>query len=179
MDYYDESDSLGWIHWYWGLEGNHYLADIDEDYIRDSFNLYGLRQQIPGYRLSLKMILSSEQPDDDDLEDQEFKATYPEACDLYGLIHHRYIRSPIGLQTMKEKFLNSEFGFCPRVKWMSSPVIPTGLTDKLGENRVKLYWPKWKDVYYPNTKTNLDGAYLGVGFPFALLTAYPELKPEE
>jgi len=32
----------GWIHWFCSLEGHEFLVDIDEDFIRDPFNLYGL-----------------------------------------------------------------------------------------------------------------------------------------
>lgn len=81
----------------------------------------------------------------------------------------------MGLQVMKDKYLDGEFGVWPRVKWSKTPVLPTGLTDKLGENRIKIYCPKCQDVYSVSD-SNLDGAYIGVGFPFAVLTAYPELN---
>ena len=50
------------------------------------------------------MILSSESPDSEDLNDQEFLEIYQSAMDLYGLIHARYILSPRGLAMMREKF---------------------------------------------------------------------------
>ena len=51
------------------------------------------------------MILSSETPDDEDLEDERFLEIYEEATDLYGLIHARFIVTSRGLSLMKEKFL--------------------------------------------------------------------------
>ena len=39
----DEEGSVpGWIRWFCGLEGHEYLVEIDESYLRDPSNLYGL-----------------------------------------------------------------------------------------------------------------------------------------
>eukprot|EP00971_Amphidinium_carterae_P201074 3990272-Amphidinium_carterae.1 len=100
-------------------------AEVEDDYIRDNFNLYGLRGQFAFYDHSLEMILSTEAPDEadsgallfpvpvlwlspglgevgaasqDDFSDAEFLEIYRSATDLYGLIHARYIVSPRGLQ---------------------------------------------------------------------------------
>lgn len=50
QDDFEESESTGgWISWFCELEGHDFFAEIDEDYIRDSFNLYGIKQMIPRY----------------------------------------------------------------------------------------------------------------------------------
>lgn len=48
-DEFDEtSDSInGWIQWFCELEGHEFFAEVDDDFVRDSFNLYGLKQYIP------------------------------------------------------------------------------------------------------------------------------------
>ena len=61
---------------------------------------------------ALNMILSSESPDSEDLNDQGFLEIYQSAMDLYGLIHARFILSPRGLAMMREKFLLGVFGTC-------------------------------------------------------------------
>ena len=38
----DEGMTGGWIQWYCSLEGHEYLIEVEKDYIRDPFNLYGL-----------------------------------------------------------------------------------------------------------------------------------------
>ena len=38
-------DSGGGIQWYCSLEGHDFLVEIDEEFIKDSFNLYGLRKK--------------------------------------------------------------------------------------------------------------------------------------
>lgn len=39
--------TMGWIQWFCSLEGHEFLAEIDEEFIRDSFNLYGLQSHFP------------------------------------------------------------------------------------------------------------------------------------
>ena len=93
------------------------MAEIDEDYIRDSFNLYGLRQKLDtNYDEALRMILSEEPPNTDDFESENFIQIYESAKDLYGLIHARFIIAPEGIKKMYEKYRLGIFGTCPRLK---------------------------------------------------------------
>lgn len=46
---YDDDDSesgTGWISWFCDLEGHEFFVEIDEEYIRDNFNLHGLREKL-------------------------------------------------------------------------------------------------------------------------------------
>ena len=46
----EESESTGgWISWFCSLEGHEFFCEIDDEYIKDTFNLYGLKQLIPKY----------------------------------------------------------------------------------------------------------------------------------
>ena len=38
-------DKQGWIKWFCNLEDHHFFCEIDEFFIADPFNLYGLKQQ--------------------------------------------------------------------------------------------------------------------------------------
>ena len=88
------------------------MCEVEQDYIQDRFNLFGLKEQVQHYDKALKMILSQQKPDDDDLNDQSFLKTYAQAMDLYGLIHKRFISTERGLAFMREKFLIGYFGHC-------------------------------------------------------------------
>lgn len=46
------SDGNGWIQWFCSLEDHQFLCEVDEDYIRDQFNLYGLKQKFNYYKYS-------------------------------------------------------------------------------------------------------------------------------
>ena len=65
---------MGWIQWFCSLEGHEFLVEIDEDYIKDSFNLYGLQVNFPKdkFKTCLKMILSPLAPNEEDLNDEHF-----------------------------------------------------------------------------------------------------------
>merc|ERR1719199_1085132 len=112
------------------------------------------------------MILSSEQPDNDDFCDSEFLDIYRDAQDLYGLIHSRYIASPRGLQCMREKYLKGAFGTCPRVLCDRQHVLPIGGHEELRGSQVMIFCPKCEQMFSPKSKyKELDGSYFGTSFP--------------
>lgn len=39
----------GWITWYCSLEDHHFFCEIDDEYIKDQFNLYGIKEKFPNY----------------------------------------------------------------------------------------------------------------------------------
>lgn len=50
---YGEEDSesgSGWIQWFCDLEGHEFFIEVDEDYIRDNFNLHGLRERVTYFK---------------------------------------------------------------------------------------------------------------------------------
>ncbi|CEM10162.1 unnamed protein product [Vitrella brassicaformis CCMP3155] len=176
----DECSEAGWIQWFCSLEGHDFFVEVDEDYIKDNFNLYGLRPRVNNYDKALDMILAPEAPDDDDLVDPDFVEVYRCATDLYGLIHQRFITSPRGLTLMKEKFLKGGFGYCPRVLCERQNALPIGLSEELRSSRVKTYCPKCQEVYTPKASKvgeDMDGAYFGTSFPHIFLQTYANLVP--
>eukprot|EP00418_Pyrodinium_bahamense_P088992 CAMPEP_0179038126 /NCGR_PEP_ID=MMETSP0796-20121207/14475_1 /TAXON_ID=73915 /ORGANISM="Pyrodinium bahamense, Strain pbaha01" /LENGTH=253 /DNA_ID=CAMNT_0020734439 /DNA_START=67 /DNA_END=828 /DNA_ORIENTATION=+ len=174
------SADSGWIPWFCGLKGHELFAEVEEEYVRDNFNLYGLRGRFQFYDHALEMILSSEAPDEEDLADAEFLEVYRDATDLYGLIHARYIVSPRGLQVMREKYLKGTFGTCPRVLCDRQHVLPIGTSEEPRSAQVKIFCPKCEQVYAPKGKhKELDGAHFGTSFPQIFLQAYFSLVPLE
>lgn len=98
---------------------------------------------------------------------------------LYGLIHARYILTPIGLQKMLEKYQNFEFGKCPRVYCHLHPLLPIGLHDNPFCSTMKLYCAICEDIYVPKSSRHgtIDGAYFGTSFPGMFFQVYPSLIP--
>lgn len=106
----------GWIQWFCSLEGNEFIVEIEEDYIRDPFNLYGLKHKFEAsrfkyskhyiilieiawnlffplmlhlnmiYRMKRKTLAIS----------YRFLELSQDASDIYGMIHARFILSPRG-----------------------------------------------------------------------------------
>ena len=129
----DETANLGWIKWFLSLEGHEYLIEVDENYIRDPFNLYGLQRQMGKEKFTqcIKMILSPSAPNEEDLADEAFLELNQEASDLYGLIHARFINTATGMAKLYQKFLSSLYGTCPRALCDRQKVLPVGLSDNL------------------------------------------------
>ena len=104
---YDETDeeNYGWIQWFCSLEDHQFLIEVDENYIRNSHNISDLKHKFDNYYESLRMILSEDSPDSEDIENQQFVELNKSAIDLYGLIHSRYILTEQGLQIMYDKYI--------------------------------------------------------------------------
>ena len=91
--------AMTWIQWFCSIDGHEFLAEIDPQFIRDGFNLFGLNAHFSKDKLKtcLRMILSPQQPGEEDLADEAFLELNQEASDMYGLLHVRYIHSPRGM----------------------------------------------------------------------------------
>ena len=42
------------------MQGNEFLCEVSEDFIRDEFNLYGLSLQVPFYARAISIIMGEE-----------------------------------------------------------------------------------------------------------------------
>ncbi|KAJ8143494.1 hypothetical protein OXX80_005967 [Metschnikowia pulcherrima] len=166
-----------WIDLFLGIKGNEYFCDIDDDYIRDRFNLTGLNQEV-GKLPTLVDIIT----DMIDIESQPEGVRNElelNARSLYGLIHARYILTQRGLNKMLEKYKNGDFGYCPRVNCQLHPLLPVGLTDQPRLMSVKLYCAKCEDLYNPKSGRHsvVDGAYFGTSFPAMFFQNFPHAVP--
>eukprot|EP00920_Eleutheroschizon_duboscqi_P010474 GHVT01024522.1.p1 GENE.GHVT01024522.1~~GHVT01024522.1.p1 ORF type:complete len:340 (+),score=75.82 GHVT01024522.1:423-1442(+) len=173
----DVSDG-GWMSWFCNLQGHDFFAELEEDYIRDNFNLYGLKARISDFDAALAMILG-DAPSGEDLCCQGFVELYRNAMDLFGLIHARYIMAPRGLQQMKEKYLQGRFGHCPRVHCDRQSVLPVGLSEEVQAHRVRTYCPRCQEVYdlRQSDANDIDGAFFGPSFPHIFLQTFSNLVP--
>lgn len=44
----------GWIQWFCNLEDHHFYVEIDLEYIRDNFNLYGIKKYVSNFEFYKK-----------------------------------------------------------------------------------------------------------------------------
>ena len=52
-DFSDDAP-IGWIQWFCSLDDHQFLCEINEAYIRQPFNLYGLNKRIKNYKYLLQ-----------------------------------------------------------------------------------------------------------------------------
>lgn len=173
----DGDDEPAWIPWFCSLKGNEFFCEVDEEFIQDEFNLYGLSSEVACYDRALDMILDAETTEDLSAEQEEAVSMAAET--LYGLIHARFIITQRGMQAVKDKFKRCDFGRCPRVYCQGQPTLPIGLSDVPRQNTVKIFCPRCEDVYIPRSarQNGLDGAYFGRSFPYLFFQQYPDLVP--
>ena len=174
----DYSDVQTFIEWLVSLRGCEFFIAVEEEFIRDSFNLYGLRAIIPKYDEALELLLSDEPPEEDMLDDEAFIDSYRGALDLYGLIHARFVLTTRGQQLVREKFSRQEFGRCPRVLCREQPCLPVGISEDLRRGFVRIFCPTCKQLYVPRGRVaDLDGAYFGTSLASMYLLTYPLASP--
>eukprot|EP00501_MAST-03F_sp_TOSAG23-6_P002541 GSMAST32.ASY1.ANO1.2680.1 assembled CDS len=169
-----------WIQWFGSMEGHDFFCQVDRSFIESRFNLYGLSLEVHNFAECLNIILDYVNSDSssDDWNREEWSRK--ECMDLYGRIHARFLLTTHGQQLMFKKFKNEDFGNCPRILCNNYPVLPVGLSDIPGEQRVMVYCPKCQDVFVPPMTVAaryVDGAYFGCSFPHFLLMSYPEYVP--
>lgn len=168
-------EETSWINWFVSIRGNDFFCEVDEAFVQDDFNLTGLSTQVPYYDYALDMILDIDIPMEALNEDQhEIVETAAEV--LYGLIHARFILTTAGMNKMREKFENVDFGRCPRSLCQGQPVLPVGLSDVTREFSVEVFCPRCHETYHPRSSkhANLDGAYFGTTFCHLFLMTHTE-----
>ena len=187
----DDSTSSSWVHRFCTELGNDFFCEVDKDFIKDFSNLVGLEEQVCPFEQALDIIL------DKPLRSETIskgiangsikmptctikeKSLNKVAEKLYSLIHARFILSDRGCNKMLYKYLQGDFGHCPRVLCSNSNVLPVGMSDKPGEETVKVYCPRCSEVYSPRLLKHsyVDGAGFGRSFPHMFFMVFPEYRP--
>ena len=179
---FPEEEQTDWIHWFCRLRGNEYFVEIDENFLKNEENLIGIN-----CKQYLKTLLS-EKPKNVELT-REILEDCQEIREIYGLIHKRFIFTPLGMGLMREKFLSGLFGYCPRLLCNKQVMLPIGLSEDMRYSQVKVFCPLCQEVYKPREifygygkkiyKFDLpDGIFFGNSFPQAFLANFPDLDPK-
>ena len=108
--------------------------------------------QVPYYDYALDLILDTESPSNEILNEEQHELVEGAAEMLYGLVHVRYILTARGMAAMFQKYKAAEFGRCPRVSCDGQSCLPVGTSDVPRSATVKLFCPKCEDIYFPRSK---------------------------
>ena len=140
---FPEVERKDWIYWFCKLKGNEFFVEIDTDFIKNEENLVGIKcdkfiKILLGEKPVLKELLSRENIED-----------LSEIREIYGLIHKRFINTPLGLGLVREKFLDGVYGYCPRILCNKQVLLPVGLSEDMRYSQVKVFCPQCQEVYKP------------------------------
>lgn len=67
---YNDLSEGGWIQWFCQLEGNEFFVEIEEEYLRNRTNLFGINKIVKNYKPLLEMILSPDSPSEEILTEE-------------------------------------------------------------------------------------------------------------
>jgi casein kinase II subunit beta len=169
---------VGWIE---GLlqegRGNLYVR-IDDEFLRSSFNHYGVKEQVECFTSALHMIRFGNWPTEEG-DENEWLSSKAEI--LYGVLHARYVVTKSGLCAVKDKFVARGFPPCPRLFCKGTITLPYGLSEQWSTSVVTLYCPCCSDLYNVTTDEHamVDGACFGPSYIHMLLQRYPTLIPKD
>ena len=193
------------------------FCEVERAYIEDGFNLYGLRACVSNFSDCLDLILDRIGPDDSDdshltksactlygLIHARYIVTAHGLDSMYNkvseliLIFIAHVFSQIEITISPIVIINDislqyaakEFGTCPLIQCSGQPVLPVGLKDDIGLERVKIFCPKCQCVYHPPPIRSrgvhhsnggggaVDGAAFGTTFPHLFLMTFNNLMPD-
>ena len=149
------------------VNANNWICAIDESYLSDDFNLYGLSNQFKDYTDGLKIIKGTYYG-----LDSPSGPLLKQVKELYELIHARFLLTHNGAQKVKRKYEKKVYGVCPRVACNEQPLLPIGLSPTPGDMNAKTFCPCCQDIY--ETNVVIDGAFFGPYFPHFFLQALKE-----
>lgn len=98
-----------WIANFLSKPENAFMCVVDEQFIRDGFNLFGLNEVVPGFPVALRIVLGMI----DNVTHAHRKSSGPEM--LYGLVHARFVMTDLGVERILDKYDAGCFGNCPRI----------------------------------------------------------------
>lgn len=159
---------------------NELFVRIDDDFIQNTFNLYGIKAKLENFAPAYE-LLKKNQFSERNLP-PEVTASMVEKCaeTLYGLLHARFLLTRAGMNHMYNKYVDGVFQMCPRVYCKGVCCLPYGISEELGES-VKMFCPCCFDVY---TVLNpiysaIDGAFFGPSWVHMFLNKHSQIIPTD
>ena len=169
-----------WVDWFTSQPQGRYFTKIPLSFLQDSFNLYGLRQQVSHYKYALEMIRGPYYAQGDPARPPEWPINLEiSAIRLYGLLHSRYLLTASALKEMHRKYQRGEFEKCPRVNCNGFQCLPYGQYEEPNRASLQMFCPCCGETYAPadpdgSCKT-IDGAYFGPSWVLLFLQNYTEI----
>ncbi|OHT17514.1 Casein kinase II subunit beta' [Tritrichomonas foetus] len=171
---------ISWVDWFLSQSFSQYFVRIDDEYLKNIENYYGLRQKVSNFYIAFKLICGSYIPE------YLYPTNWPQnvnesAMILYGLLHARFLISDHGLELMYEKYQQFFFEMCPRTLCHNVMCLPYGISNDFGKATVKMFCTNCNDIYCVNNEYCycVDGACFGDTWVHLFVQKYPDVIPNE
>lgn len=79
---------MGWIQWFCGLEDHYFFCEVNDDFIKNDFNLYGLKNRVTKYKYLSKHSAKPSKWYSELLLPQRKKLTIPSTSQLTQISRH-------------------------------------------------------------------------------------------
>lgn len=170
-EYEYNSYASDWVGSFLEHEDIDWLANPDDFFLNDDFNMNGLSHEFNNYKLLIE-ILRGSQPGNISYSQEVEK----DVEKLFLLIHARYILTDEGIVRILGSFQEGEYGQCPRISCHGQKCIPYGMSPQPGVSCCLIYCPCCKDIYYsPNPQMRrIDGCAFGPSFAHIFERQFPE-----
>ena len=170
---------ITWLDWFLSQPSSRFFVRIDDDYLSNLYNYYGLKQTVnnfqSAYELLRKNYISSAHANTQ-LE-SDLYIIEQQTINLYGFLHARYLLTEEGMEKVYQKYQSDDYPHCPRILCKKKKCIPIGVSLELYENPVKIFCPNCRDVYNikDSTFSKVDGAFFGNSWIPIFLKKYPDI----
>jgi casein kinase II subunit beta len=179
----DSSDDAAKLHKTWMVSfmeqpASNWFRTVPPGFISDGFNTFGLAVDPTHAKSAISQLLGSADEQSSDSFDSDSEEQIERCSEtIFGLVHARYIFTFEGLNEMFQKYQNAVFGVCPRWGCEDERLLPVGLTDVPGREKVRTYCPHCKQLYEADPMhENLDGAFFSRSFAHYFLMELKHLR---
>ncbi|KAM0681548.1 hypothetical protein GINT2_000061 [Glugoides intestinalis] len=151
-----------WVLKFMNERQNRYLERIQDSFLQDRFNFYGLKEKVADFESAYLAI-----------QDQKESKDFENEAMLYLLAHQRYIFTRTGADNVLDRVLNKEYGLCRHYGCKNIPLIPIGLSNQIGDSSTMTYCHNCNNLFEPRgSLKKLDGAAWGTSFAHFLVLSY-------
>jgi casein kinase II subunit beta len=166
-----------WLDQFLAQPSSRWFLRIDEQFLTDGFNSFGLKPKIPHFSLAYALICSRAPHAARASERVSFETIEAQAFVVYARLHARFLATERGIALMEAKY--ASFPLCPRVFCKDVRCLPHGVSHAFGEEPVALLCPGCGDLYKVAAPelAKVDGAFFGPNWAHLFVKRHPEIVP--
>jgi casein kinase II subunit beta len=168
-----------WLETFLSRPSSRLFIRVDEDFLLNRFNRYGLHSKLSQFDLAFDLLRSRVSNYFNPSKDIPFHVIESQAIILYAYLHARFLTTQEGLELMREKY--ESFQVCPRLFCRDTRCLPYGVNDDFGSDPAAWFCPSCGDLYRIQEAeiASVDAAFFGGTWVHLFVKVYPEVVLRE